>query len=66
VIQSDYHKVLILEDDVIDIYYNSSLKKKPYLIKLTNYDNETYELRCDEEDLRKFYTLLNRRFYDDV
>lgn len=53
-------KILIFEDDVLEIFYNELLSKKPYLIRMTNFSNEVYELRADEEDLSRLYKILEK------
>ena len=53
-------KILIFEDDVLEIFYNELLSKKPYLIRMTNFSNEVYELRVDEEDLSRLYKILEK------
>jgi hypothetical protein len=51
-------KILILEDDILEILHNDLLSKKPYLIRMTNFSNEFYELRADEDDLSRLYEIL--------
>jgi hypothetical protein len=44
-------KHIIFDDDIIEIMYNKNLSCKPYLIRFTNYSNESYEMRADVADL---------------
>jgi len=52
-------KYIVLEDDVISIMYNDLLKTKPFLIRMTNFNNEQYEVRADKEDVEKLIQKLN-------
>jgi hypothetical protein len=53
-------KTIILEDDIIEIYYNTNLSKNPYLIRLMNYNRETYEIRANQEDIQEISLILNQ------
>ena len=53
-------KTIILEDDIIEIYYNTNLSKNPYLIRLMNYNGETYEIRANQEDIQEISLILNQ------
>jgi hypothetical protein len=44
-------KHIIFDDDIIEIMYNNNLSFKPYLVRFTNYSNESYEMRADVADL---------------
>lgn len=52
-------QTIILEDDIIEIFYNASLSNKPYLIRLSNYDNAVYEIRADYSDIDELSTVLS-------
>lgn len=51
-------KTIVLENDVIEILYNKNLKRKPYLLRLVNYNHELYEMRADENDLKELSLIL--------
>lgn len=53
-------QTIVLEDDIIEIFYNSTLSKNPYLIRLINYHNMRYELRASENDIQELATILNK------
>lgn len=57
-------RTIVLEKDIIEILYNENLKKKPYLLRFINYDNESYEIRADENDLRELTTIINDIFME--
>lgn len=52
-------QTIILEDDIIEIFYNANLSNKPYLIRLSNYDNVVYEIRADHSDIDELSTVLS-------
>lgn len=52
-------RTIVLENDVVEILYNKNLSKKPYLFRLVNYNNELYEMRADENDLKELGTIIN-------
>lgn len=52
-------QTILLEDDIIDIFYNENLSSKPYLIRLYNYHEESYEIRADRSDLEELTTILS-------
>lgn len=52
-------QTIILEDDIIEIFYNTNLSSKPYLIRLSNYDNMVYEIRADHSDIDELSTILS-------
>ena len=49
---------LDLTNDMIDILYNPDLSHRPYLLRLTNFSNERYELRLDNEQMNDLYNFL--------
>lgn len=52
-------RVLNLDYDLIEIHYNDTLKNKPYLIRVFNYDqSEPKEFRIDENEIKNLYALL--------
>ena len=55
----DRTQYIVLEDDIITIMYNDVLKKKPFLIRFNNYNNESYEIRAEKEDIEKLINKLN-------
>lgn len=57
-------RTIVLERDIIEILYNENLKKKPYLLRFINYNNELYEMRADENDLRELTTIINDIFLE--
>lgn len=54
--QSNY---IVLDGDFITIIYNEQLKKRPYLIRFINFDNEQYEIRMEKEELDEFIKFLS-------
>jgi hypothetical protein len=53
-------RTIQLEYDLIEIHYNPILKKKPYLVKIYNWNNdEPEELRLEENELNNLYLMLN-------
>jgi hypothetical protein len=50
---------IVLNNDVIEILHNENLKHNPYLIRLTNYDNERYEVRASKEDLEELSVIID-------
>jgi len=53
-------KILILEDDILEIFHNDLLSNKPYLIRMTNFSNEVYEIRADKDDLVRLREILEK------
>jgi hypothetical protein len=52
-------RTIELEYDLIEIHYNKNLKKKPYLVRVYNYnDSDPNELRLEEKDLKNLYAIL--------
>jgi hypothetical protein len=52
-------QTIVWEDDIIEIFYNANLSKKPYLIRLSNYHNMVYEIRADHSDIEELSTVLS-------
>lgn len=52
-------QTIVLEDDIIEIFYNANLSNKPYLIRLSNYHNMVYEIRADHSDMDELSTILS-------
>lgn len=50
---------IVLNDDIIEILHNENLKRNPYLIRLTNYNNERYEVRASKEDLEELSVIID-------
>lgn len=55
-------KTIVLENDIVEILYNENLSRKPYLLRLVNYNNELYEMRADENDLKELSSIINDIF----
>jgi len=49
---------LDLTNDLIEIVSNPFLKYRPFLLRLTNFSNERYELRLNREQLNDLYNFL--------
>lgn len=49
-----------LSDDMVELLYNDNLRNKPYMVRLTNFSNERYEMVLSREDLEKFSSFLNK------
>lgn len=47
-----------LTDDVVEVLYNENLKK-PYMIRLTNFNNERYEMVLDRKDIEHLADFLH-------
>ena len=52
-------QTIVWEDDIIEIFYNANLSNKPYLIRLSNYNNIVYEIRADHSDIDELSTVLS-------
>lgn len=49
----------MLEYDLIEVHYNATLKKKPYLVRVFSYNNsEPVELRLDKKEIDNLYQTL--------
>jgi hypothetical protein len=53
-------RTIILDNDILEILHNEFLAKKPYLIRMINFNNESYEIRADEDDLYRLYDILGK------
>lgn len=51
-------KYIMTNDDFIEILHNELLKNRPYLIRFRNYNNEMYEMRATEEDIKSLTKML--------
>lgn len=45
-------QTLFFEDDTVELLKNDNLTVRPYLMRLTGWNNY-YDLRCSEDDLRQ-------------
>ena len=52
-------KLIVLDQDAVEILANENLLYKPYLLRLTNYGNERYEMRLSGDDLKVLTDFLN-------
>ena len=50
-----------LDYDVIEIHYNELLSKKPYLVRIFNYDLEPQEIRLEKEEIKNLYNILKQQ-----
>lgn len=57
-------KLIVLDQDAVEILVNKNLLYKPYLLRLTNYGNERYEMRLSGDDLRVLTDLFNNYLED--
>lgn len=53
-------QTILLEDDVIEILYNTRLSKNPYLIRMINYHGVQYEIRANEKDIAELHTFFGK------
>lgn len=44
-------KLLGLSEDIVEVLYNDVVSSKPFLIRLSNYSNEKYDIRLDLYEL---------------
>jgi len=52
-------RTIMLEFDLIEVHHNPNLKKKPYLVRVFNYNNnDPHELRLEESELKNLYKIL--------
>lgn len=55
-------RTIILEYDLIEVHHNPNLKKKPYLVRIFNYNNnDPQELRIDENELKQLHKILKHK-----
>lgn len=50
---------IVFDGDFITIIHNEQIKKRPYLIRFINFDNEQYEIRMEKEELDRFIKFLS-------
>lgn len=50
---------IIFEDSIVEILYNSSLTKNPYLVRIHGYMSGRYETRMSCEELRDLAKFIN-------
>ena len=50
---------IVFDGDFITIIHNELIKKRPYLIRFINFDNEQYEIRMEKEELDRFIKFLS-------
>ena len=50
---------IIFEDSKVEILYNPSLSKNPYLVRLHGYMSGKYETRMSCEELRELAEFIN-------
>jgi hypothetical protein len=53
-------RIIELEYDLIEIHYNAILKKRPYLVRIYNWNNEPEELRLEKEQVDNLYQILKQ------
>jgi hypothetical protein len=56
-------RTIVLEYDLIEIHYNPILKKKPYLVRIYNWNNEPEELRLEQNEIDNLYNILKKNKY---
>jgi hypothetical protein len=57
-------RVIELEYDLIEIHYNSLLQKKPYLVRIFNWNHsEPEELRLEANEIDNLYNILKENKY---
>ena len=56
-------RIIELEYDLIEIHYNPILKKRPYLVRIFNWDNEPEELRLEQNEINNLYKILKEKKY---
>lgn len=52
-------KLIVLDQDAVEILANENLRYKPYMVRLTNYNNERYEMRLSGDDLKVLADFIN-------
>lgn len=52
-------KLIVLDQDAVEILANENLLYKPYLLRFSNYGNERYEMRLSRDDLKVLTDFLN-------
>ena len=56
--------MIVLDQDAVEILSNENLFYKPYLLRLTNYNNERYEMRLSRDEIKGLADFLNQ-FVED-
>lgn len=56
-------QILLFKDDNIEVFSNSMLSFRPYLLRLTGWNNY-YELRASKEELKELADCLYRMIED--
>lgn len=51
---TQYDNTIVLENDTIQLLFNSELTIRPYLMRLKNDTHEMYEMRFSEQELEYF------------
>lgn len=51
---SNQDSTIVLENDTIQLLFNSELTIRPYLMRLKNDTHEMYEMRFSEQELEYF------------
>lgn len=51
--------LIVLDDDAIEILANENLLYKPYMVRLSNYSHERYEMRLSKDDLKVLADFIN-------
>lgn len=54
-------KTVELENGLIEIHYNAILKKRPYLMRIFNWNNEPKELRLEQNEIDDLYNILEKQ-----
>ena len=49
-----------LSDDVVELLYNDNLRDKPYMMRLTNFSNERYEMVLSRKDIEHLADFINK------
>ena len=47
-----------LSDDMVELLYNDNLNNKPYMVRLTNFSNERYEMVLSRKDMEHLADFL--------
>lgn len=47
-----------LSDDMVELLYNNNLRNKPYMVRLTNFSNEQYEMVLSRKDIEHLADFL--------
>lgn len=52
-------KILALNDDIVEIIHNPILSNKSFMIRLTNYSNEKYEMTLNKDNIEGLAEFIN-------